>query len=49
MLTEICGIDGFHVADMMPSGGCVKIDYFLPQIMDPLLEEVFPEQESNAL
>jgi histone-lysine N-methyltransferase SETMAR len=50
MLTLIWGIDGFHVVNMMPLGGCFNIEYFLTHITDPLLAKAFPEgRKSHAL
>jgi hypothetical protein len=43
MLTVIWGIDGFHVVDVMPSGGHVNTEFFLTHIVDLLLAKVFPE------
>jgi hypothetical protein len=50
MLTMNCGIDTFHIIDMMPPGSRFNTEHFLTQIMNCLLAKVFPKgRKSLAL
>jgi histone-lysine N-methyltransferase SETMAR len=42
MLTVICGIDGFHVVDLMTEQHSYNTQYFLNRILEPRLLAVFP-------
>jgi hypothetical protein len=43
MLTVIWGVDGFHVVDLMTSQRSFDSQYFVDNIMVPLVEKVFPK------
>jgi histone-lysine N-methyltransferase SETMAR len=43
MLTVIWGVDGFHVVDLMTSQRSFDSQYFVDNIMVPLVEKVYPE------
>jgi hypothetical protein len=48
-LTVVWGVDGFHVVDLMSSQSSFDSQYFLNNIMVPLVEKVFLKREIRML
>jgi hypothetical protein len=47
LLTVICGIDGCHALDLMTSQRSFDSQYFIDNIMVPLVEKVFPNGRNS--
>jgi hypothetical protein len=43
MLTVIWGVDGFHIVDLITSQRSFDSQYFMDNLMVPLVEKVFPK------
>jgi hypothetical protein len=49
MLTVICGVDGFHVVDLMTSPRSFNFEYFMNHILALMAARVFPGGEFDVL
>jgi hypothetical protein len=49
MLTVLWGVDGFCVVDVMPERHSYNTQYFLDNILQAILQEIFPDGWSHTL
>jgi hypothetical protein len=48
MLTVFWGPDGFQVINLMPSGRTFNTEYFLKNVMEPLVQKTFPNDRTSG-
>jgi hypothetical protein len=49
MLTVICGVNGFHVVDLMTSQVSLNSEYFVSHVLALIIAKVFPGGEFHIL